>query len=129
MFYQSKARLAPINELEPIKGLYARIYGRTTCVPQVVTPEAAQSRLLREFAPCCAPALVGSPLQLGFRIRLVMSRNRENAWPWNVQLRMYFIWAVSWNSLLIRKGQILWLAKGDIVDQRQFIHARFGIAA
>ena len=30
---------------------------------------------------------------------------------------------------LIRKGQIRWLAKGDVVGQRQFIHALFGIAA
>ena len=29
----------------------------------------------------------------------------------------------------IRKGQIRWLAKGDVVAQRQFIHAIFGIAA
>jgi len=29
----------------------------------------------------------------------------------------------------IRKGQIRWLAKGDAVGQRQFIHALFGIAA
>jgi hypothetical protein len=28
----------------------------------------------------------------------------------------------------IRKGQIRWLAKGDVVGQRQFIHALFGIA-
>ena len=28
----------------------------------------------------------------------------------------------------IRKGQIRWLAKGDAVGQRQFIHALFGIA-
>jgi hypothetical protein len=28
-----------------------------------------------------------------------------------------------------RKGQIRWLAKGDVVGQRQFIHALFGIAA
>jgi len=30
---------------------------------------------------------------------------------------------------VIRKGQIRWLAKGDVVGQRQFIHALFGIAA
>jgi transposase-like protein len=30
---------------------------------------------------------------------------------------------------LIRKGQIRWLAKGDVVGQRQFIHSLFGIAA
>ena len=29
----------------------------------------------------------------------------------------------------IRKGQIRWLAKGDAIGQRQFIHAVFGIAA
>jgi transposase, IS6 family len=29
----------------------------------------------------------------------------------------------------IRKGQIRWLAKGDAVGQRQFIHALFGITA
>ena len=29
----------------------------------------------------------------------------------------------------IRKGQIRWLAKGDAVGQRQFIHTLFGIAA
>jgi len=29
----------------------------------------------------------------------------------------------------IRKGQIRWLDKGDVVGQRQFIHAIFGIAA
>jgi transposase-like protein len=29
----------------------------------------------------------------------------------------------------IRKGQIRWLAKGDVVGQLQFIHALFGIAA
>jgi transposase, IS6 family len=29
----------------------------------------------------------------------------------------------------IRKGQIRWLAKGDVVGQRQFIHTIFGIAA
>ena len=28
---------------------------------------------------------------------------------------------------LIRKGQIRWLAKGDVVGQRQFIHSHFGI--
>ena len=27
-----------------------------------------------------------------------------------------------------RKGQILWLAKGDTVGQRQFIHTLFSIA-
>jgi IS6 family transposase len=30
---------------------------------------------------------------------------------------------------LIRKGQIRWLPKGDVVGQRQFIHDLFGIAA
>jgi hypothetical protein len=30
---------------------------------------------------------------------------------------------------LIRKGQIWWLPKGDVVGQRQFIHTVFGIAA
>ena len=30
---------------------------------------------------------------------------------------------------VIRKGQIRWLAKGDVVGQRQFIHSAFGIAA
>ena len=30
---------------------------------------------------------------------------------------------------LIRKGQIRWLAKGDVVGQRRFIHTLFGIAA
>jgi len=30
---------------------------------------------------------------------------------------------------LIRKGQIRWLAKGDVIGQRQFIHELFGIAA
>jgi transposase, IS6 family len=29
----------------------------------------------------------------------------------------------------IRKGQIRWLAKGDMVGQRQFVHSLFGIAA
>jgi transposase-like protein len=29
----------------------------------------------------------------------------------------------------IRKGQVLWVAKGDAVAQRQFIHTIFGIAA
>lgn len=29
----------------------------------------------------------------------------------------------------IRKGQIRWLAKGDVIGQRQFIHGVFGIAA
>jgi hypothetical protein len=29
---------------------------------------------------------------------------------------------------VIRKGQIRWLAKGDVVGQRQFIHSAFGIA-
>jgi hypothetical protein len=27
---------------------------------------------------------------------------------------------------LIRKGQIRWLAKGDLIGQRQFIHELFG---
>ena len=30
---------------------------------------------------------------------------------------------------VIRKGQIRWLAKGDVEGQRQFIHNLFGIAA
>ena len=30
---------------------------------------------------------------------------------------------------LIRKGQIRWVPKGDVVGQRQFIHGLFGIAA
>ena len=30
---------------------------------------------------------------------------------------------------LIRKGQIRWLAKGDVIGQRQFIHELFGVAA
>jgi transposase-like protein len=30
---------------------------------------------------------------------------------------------------VIRKGQIRWLAKGDVLGQRQFIHTLFGIAA
>src|SRR5215469_5825705 len=30
---------------------------------------------------------------------------------------------------LIRKGQVRWLPKGDVVGQRQFIHTLFGIAA
>jgi transposase, IS6 family len=29
----------------------------------------------------------------------------------------------------IRKGQVRWVAKGDAVAQRQFIHSTFGIAA
>ena len=29
----------------------------------------------------------------------------------------------------IRKGQIRWVAKGDPVGQRQFIHTIFGVAA
>ena len=29
----------------------------------------------------------------------------------------------------IRKGQVRWVAKGDVVGQRQFIHTLFGIAA
>ena len=29
----------------------------------------------------------------------------------------------------IRKGQIRWVAKGDAVGQRQFIHSIFGVAA
>jgi hypothetical protein len=29
----------------------------------------------------------------------------------------------------IRKGQVRWVAKGDPVAQRQFIHTIFGIAA
>jgi hypothetical protein len=30
---------------------------------------------------------------------------------------------------LIRKGQIRWLPKGDVVGQQRFIHTLFGIAA
>jgi hypothetical protein len=30
---------------------------------------------------------------------------------------------------LIRKGQIRWLPKGDVVGQRQFIHTLFGLTA
>jgi hypothetical protein len=30
---------------------------------------------------------------------------------------------------VIRKGQIRWLVKGDVVGQLQFVHALFGIAA
>jgi IS6 family transposase len=30
---------------------------------------------------------------------------------------------------MIRKGQIRWLAKGDVVGQNQFIHQIYGIAA
>jgi len=30
---------------------------------------------------------------------------------------------------VIRKGQIRWLPKGDVIGQRQFIHTLFGIAA
>jgi len=29
----------------------------------------------------------------------------------------------------IRKGQVRWAAKGDVVAQQQFIHTVFGIAA
>ena len=29
----------------------------------------------------------------------------------------------------IRKGQVRWVGKGDVVAQRQFIHTIFGIAA
>jgi hypothetical protein len=29
----------------------------------------------------------------------------------------------------IRKGQVRWVAKGDAVAQRRFIHTIFGIAA
>jgi hypothetical protein len=29
----------------------------------------------------------------------------------------------------IRKGQVRWVAKGDAIAQRQFIHTMFGIAA
>jgi hypothetical protein len=29
----------------------------------------------------------------------------------------------------IRKGQIRWLAKGDVVGQLRFVHTLFGIAA
>src|SRR5580658_443232 len=30
---------------------------------------------------------------------------------------------------MIRKGQVRWLEKGDVIGQRQFIHNLFGIAA
>jgi len=30
---------------------------------------------------------------------------------------------------MIRKGQVRWLAKGDVLGQRAFIHCLFGIAA
>jgi hypothetical protein len=30
---------------------------------------------------------------------------------------------------MIRKGQVRWLDKGDVIGQRQFIHNLFGIAA
>jgi hypothetical protein len=30
---------------------------------------------------------------------------------------------------VIRKGQMRWLAKGEIIGRRQFIHSLFGIAA
>jgi hypothetical protein len=30
---------------------------------------------------------------------------------------------------MIRKGQVRWLAKGDALGQRAFIHSLFGIAA
>jgi hypothetical protein len=30
---------------------------------------------------------------------------------------------------MIRKGQVRWLGKGDVIGQRQFIHKLFGIAA
>ena len=30
---------------------------------------------------------------------------------------------------MIRKGQVRWLPKGDVVGQRAFIHFLFGIAA
>ena len=30
---------------------------------------------------------------------------------------------------MIRKGQVRWLAKGDVLGQRAFIHSLFGIAA
>ena len=30
---------------------------------------------------------------------------------------------------VIRKGQVWWLAKGDIMGQRRFIHTLFGMAA
>jgi transposase-like protein len=29
----------------------------------------------------------------------------------------------------IRKGQVRWLEKGDVVGQRQFVHSLFGVAA
>jgi hypothetical protein len=30
---------------------------------------------------------------------------------------------------MIRKGQIGWLAKGDVIGQKQFVERAFGIAA
>jgi hypothetical protein len=30
---------------------------------------------------------------------------------------------------MIRKGQVRWLAKGDVLGQRAFVHFPFGIAA
>jgi transposase-like protein len=30
---------------------------------------------------------------------------------------------------MIRKGQVRWLAKGDVLGQRAFIHSLFGIGA
>jgi hypothetical protein len=30
---------------------------------------------------------------------------------------------------MIRKGQVRWLDKGEVIGQRQFIHGLFGIAA
>ena len=30
---------------------------------------------------------------------------------------------------MIRKGQVRWLAKGDVLGQRNFIHSLFGVAA
>jgi hypothetical protein len=30
---------------------------------------------------------------------------------------------------MIRKGQVRWLAKGDVLGQRSFVHRLFGAAA
>jgi hypothetical protein len=30
---------------------------------------------------------------------------------------------------MIRKGQVRWLDKGDVIGHRQFIHNLFGVAA
>jgi hypothetical protein len=36
---------------------------------------------------------------------------------------------VTKRCILIRKGEIRWLPKGDVVGQRSSIHTLFGIAA